>query len=266
MAKTRAIAAARDWTPVCHVDTPGQQEGSTARAPAHDIEGPAPYRARVSGSLRHVIWDFNGTLLDDLQLCLDIIGEMLAAEGLPELTLERYHEVFDFPVRDYYERIGFDVRGARFARLARVFMAHYRERVARCPIHPQVEVALVRLAERGLTHSVLSAAAERLVDSILLERSLRHHFVAVVGLGDDHAAGKVERGRQWLRDAARKGSGFDGPSTLLVGDTTHDAEVARELGVRCALLACGHHGRRRLEATGAPVYASIAELIERLAP
>ena len=57
----------------------------------------------------HVIWDFNGTVLDDMQVGIDSVNEMLAARGLPTLSgVTEYRAAFDFPVEDYYRRLGFD--------------------------------------------------------------------------------------------------------------------------------------------------------------
>ena len=54
---------------------------------------------------RCVIWDWNGTLLDDLQLCLRLLNEMLEEDGCPNrYDLAAYREIFGFPVVDYYRR------------------------------------------------------------------------------------------------------------------------------------------------------------------
>ena len=58
--------------------------------------------------ISHIIWDWNGTLFDDANLCRDIINRMLHARGRATLDAQRYEEAFGFPVRDYYARIGFD--------------------------------------------------------------------------------------------------------------------------------------------------------------
>ena len=53
----------------------------------------------------HIIWDWNGTLLDDAWLCVDVMNGMLRERRLPTRTLDQYKEVFDFPVRNYYETL-----------------------------------------------------------------------------------------------------------------------------------------------------------------
>ena len=55
-----------------------------------------------------ILWDLNGTLLNDLHVAVSIINRMLKQRDLKQLSIEQYLEVFTFPVSDYYEQIGFD--------------------------------------------------------------------------------------------------------------------------------------------------------------
>ena len=58
----------------------------------------------------HIIWDFNGTVLDDVEAGIRSVNDMLAARGLPVITsVAQYRELFSFPVIDYYRRLGLDV-------------------------------------------------------------------------------------------------------------------------------------------------------------
>ena len=80
----------------------------------------------------HVIWDWNGTLLDDVWLCVDIINAMLGRRGVPALDRERYRRIFDFPVPIYYERAGFDFSRETFAAAADEFCDEAARRVGEC--------------------------------------------------------------------------------------------------------------------------------------
>ena len=60
------------------------------------------------GSYKGIIWDWNGTLLNDTKLAVESMNKILLKRGLPVLTVERYKHVFTFPVRDYYQSVGFD--------------------------------------------------------------------------------------------------------------------------------------------------------------
>ena len=81
-------------------------------------------------NIDRVIWDFNGTILDDVDTGIEAVDVLLAKYGLPELkTRERYYEVFGFPIIDYYRRIGFDFEKTDYSILANEWVEIYLEKV-----------------------------------------------------------------------------------------------------------------------------------------
>ncbi len=81
------------------------------------------------GDIDHVIWDWNGTLLNDVPHAVETINFMLEPRGLPLMNIERYREVFSFPVRRYYETLGFDLQAESFAHLCDQFVDRFMVRV-----------------------------------------------------------------------------------------------------------------------------------------
>ena len=51
---------------------------------------------------KHIIWDWNGTLLDDRWLCIEAINKTLTKRNMNTITDNEYVELFCFPVKDYY--------------------------------------------------------------------------------------------------------------------------------------------------------------------
>ena len=52
-----------------------------------------------------ILWDWNGTLLDDVDLCVDALNRLLAGFGYPQrYDHERYRAIFGFPIEEYYVR------------------------------------------------------------------------------------------------------------------------------------------------------------------
>jgi phosphoglycolate phosphatase len=210
----------------------------------------------LADHVEHVIWDWNGTLLDDHAHCVTVINAMLRDEGLPETDAARARALFDFPIVTFYERLGFSLGGGSWERLAVRFIAEYQGGVDGCGLRAHVRAALRGLAARGRTSSILSAAHRASIEPLLDRHGIREYFTDVVALDNHYAGGKVEVGVAWMR--AR---GLDPARTLLVGDTAHDHEVASAMGVGCVLVAGGHHARDRLEACGCPVVDGIDELV-----
>lgn len=208
---------------------------------------------------RHIIWDWNGTLLDDAGLCIHITNGLLESRGLERLDAQRYQRLFDFPVRLYYERLGFDLEAESFEELGTEFIAAYERRRFECRLQAGARNVLEAISARGLSQSILSAYNRRSLEEIVKHHGLDGFFVELVGLDDHYAAGKVAHGRAWIRRMEH-----DPRQVLLVGDTVHDYEVACEIGTDCVLLPCGHHAASRLEACGVPVLLSLPALTEWL--
>ena len=77
---------------------------------------------------KHIIWDWNGTLLDDAKLCVDIMNVVLSRRNMPVISLRQYQELFDFPVVDYYVKLGFDFEKESFEIVGTEFIDYYEER------------------------------------------------------------------------------------------------------------------------------------------
>jgi phosphoglycolate phosphatase len=204
---------------------------------------------------RHVIWDWNGTLLDDLDLCIEVMNGLLCRRGLPLMDRARYHALFDFPVRHYYERIGFDFTRDSFEAISVEFITAYDARRWECRLHAGAAEALAAVRAAGLTQSVLSAYRHETLCEIVAHFGIDGHFTRLLGLDNIYAHSKAALGRAWLAELA-----LPPREVLLVGDTLHDLEVARELGVDCVLVATGHHPAERLRARSDRVLDNLAAL------
>jgi len=204
---------------------------------------------------RHIIWDWNGTLLDDLDLSIDVMNGLLERRGLPRLDRSRYHALFDFPVQRYYERLGFDPGTDSFERLSAEFIAGYDARRFGCALHRGAVEMLAAAARAGVGQSILSAYRGETLREIVAHFGLAPHFTHIDGLDNIHAHGKTALGQTLV---ARLG--LPPREILLVGDTLHDFDVARELGVECALVSAGHHPAARLRRVTARVHPNLPTL------
>lgn len=203
-----------------------------------------------------VIWDWNGTLLDDMEVCRDIMDRMLARRGLPRLPdLARYREIFTFPVREYYALAGLDLEAEPFEALADEYMTDYRASFPRCGLMPGAAQTLDALAALGAAQILVSASRQDDLERQVAQRGLTGRFRAILGVSDQLGGGKGGVAAGYLRK-----NGVDPASVLFVGDTVHDWEMARDLGSRCVLIAAGHQSRARLAATGAAVLDDIRQL------
>jgi phosphoglycolate phosphatase len=205
--------------------------------------------------VRTVIWDWNGTLLDDLDSCVATLNSLRTARALTPLTRAEYRASFGFPVRAFYEATGFDFATHDYQALSRDFIAEYRRRAGEMSVAVGARDVLAKLAAAGILQLVVSAMEATLLGEMLAEHGLLPHLRGFFGTRDHGAGSKVALGVEAVRR-----EGADPATAIVVGDTLHDLELARAIGCRAVLYAGGHQHRPRLEAGGAPVVASFAEL------
>ncbi len=206
----------------------------------------------------HIIWDWNGTLLNDTQACVNTLNRMLQVRNLPTLSVDRYRELFSFPVYDFYNTVGFELDNEDWDELSVTFHDLFRADDS-LALHADTISTLANMRERGYRQSVLSASHQSILDSMICDYQLRDFFQWVRGIDNLYGDSKLSAGRQLVHDM-----GVHGREILLVGDSLHDHEVAQKLGVRCLLVACGHQSHARLALTGNCVLDSIGDVAEIL--
>ena len=199
--------------------------------------------------VRHVVWDWNGTLLDDVEYCLELTNRLLIQRHLTPLGgLEEYRERFSFPVKAYYASLGIGEKD--FVEAAHIWMDAYMADEAVCPLQPGAEETVRETEEKGLSQIILSASKQSHLESQL--RSRPGIACPCYGIRDIYATEK-----QSLAQEVLPALGWTPESTVFVGDTLHDAEVAAALGCGCVLVANGHQSLRRLKTAGVPVCADL---------
>lgn len=239
--------------------------GSTAPVNAPPPAGsPAPHPANTPSPanaappppvspIRQVLWDWNGTLLDDLTYAIGVRNRTFPAFGLPRIgSVAEYHRQFTFPVRRYYERAG--VTDETFVAVAHAWMAEYVRGFDAVPLHGDAVETLARFAAAGVRQAVLSATRRDMLESQIARFPIRAYFTDVLGLSDIYARSKEAVGLDYLARC-----GVPAASTLMIGDTLHDAEVARAMGTGCVLVARGHQSRETLLTAGVPVMDTLLE-------
>ncbi|MBN3036336.1 MAG: HAD family hydrolase [Bacteroidales bacterium] len=215
----------------------------------------------MGARINSIIWDWNGTLLNDVDICLHSINILLKKRGLEELRKERYRDIFTFPVRDYYFRAGFDLDREPFDAIAVEFITLYFDSLPAAPLFEGAEAVLGHFRQRGVQQYMVSAMERESLLSSVDQRGILQKFRRIEGSTDHFADGKLHAGRKLFTEER-----LDPLSTILIGDTLHDMEVARSLGCQCILLPHGHQSSSRLETAGCTIAGNLAELPEILNP
>jgi phosphoglycolate phosphatase len=210
--------------------------------------------------VKTIIWDWNGTLLDDLDLSLESVNVLLKERNIPTLSIEKYKDIFGFPVVDYYVKAGFDFEKEAFEVPAKQYVKLYAAGASELKLFPDVVDTLTFFKENNYRQIVLSAMKDDNLKLMIHNAEISHFFDGIFGIKDNYAREKVSLGKQVVENLK-----LNPAECLMIGDTLHDAEVAEQCGFNCVLFSGGHVSKQRLETKGKKIINSLSELKQIIA-
>ena len=206
-----------------------------------------------------LIWDWNGTILDDTTVCKDIANIMLGERGIPTLPdMDAYRAVFGFPIKSYYEKMGyrFGPGDEPYESVADEFILWYDKLYRTAALRPGIVDFLDRRKGEGYRQVLLSATrCDQLVEQVAAFGDVGDRFEQKLGLTDHYAFSKAALAKAFIES-----EGIPRARALFIGDTDHDFEVSSAIGCPCVLLEGGHQSRARLVKMGVPVLRDLNAL------
>jgi phosphoglycolate phosphatase-like HAD superfamily hydrolase len=203
----------------------------------------------------HLVWDWNGTLLDDLTLVVAATNASLASVGGPSVTADEHRRDFRRPVIAYYEYVlGRRLTEAEFATLDQVFHDAYRRGLDGTTLAEDARDAMAAWAG---TQSLLSMWFHHELVPLVSAHGLHTRLSRVDGLRDVRGGGPKAPHLRAHLDAL----GLKGSDCVLIGDSVDDAHAAREVGAGIILYSGGFTHPERLRATGLPVATTLLEAV-----
>ena len=205
---------------------------------------------------KYIIWDWNGTILDDLQLNLKVENTLLSRRGRKLISgIDEYHEKFQFPIIRFYEELDFDLENEKFEDIAKEYVAEFDDRFYELEVFSDAKDAIGDFKAKGIKQVILSQTEQKWLEKQVEHHNMTNLFNELLGARDIYVKGKVAMALKWIEEC-----NIDAKDVLMVGDTVHDFEVAESIGCDCVLIARGHHSKARLMTTTATVIDSIDEL------
>lgn len=183
------------------------------------------------------------------------MNKVLKKRQMPKIDVEIYRNLFTFPVKEYYESIGFNFEQEDFEVPAMEFIDQYYSNLKIADLHPGAKDVLLFFKNLGLKQLVLSAMEHSNLVASLTDKGIISFFDDISGINNHYAHSKFEMGRDMIKKLGASNS-----EILIIGDTIHDFEVATGLGVDCILVANGHQSRKRLLQVTSNVISSVEEI------
>ena len=205
--------------------------------------------------VENIIWDWNGTIVDDAWVFVSIMNGFLKNNNLPSTSLVAYRKNFCFPIQDYWKNLGFQFNKKDFDRLNKDFISEYQKKLFSPKLHRGIKSLLHYIKKQNVNQFVLSASEQSILNKSINYYNIQNVFKGIFGVDNLNATGKELLGKKLCLKYK-----LNNRKTLLIGDTEYDWRVAQELGCQVILIACGHINYIRLKKTGSLVLENIYEL------
>ena len=204
----------------------------------------------------YIIWDWNGTLIDDVSAAVNALNRMLALRGVAPVTREFYRAHFGFPVRPFYAVVGLDLEKEDWDKICTDFHQFIAEEPNQ-HLRPDALAALQFVHDRGGHQSILSALRQDLLLRDTTREGVQDFLDARFGVDNLDGATKLSRGHDLTTHLKKTGLLVPSQPLFFIGDTLHDAEVGTALGATPILVEGGHQNGDRLRASGHTVVPSL---------
>lgn len=204
----------------------------------------------------HIIWDWNGTLLDDIRASLASVNDMLALRGKQPIDIDFYKECIGVPIIKFYEKV-FELEKEDYSLIIKQYNEGYLHHLSDCALSSGAIEMLEYFSQKGAKQVIVSSSNNEQLLANAEKYGVSDYFEAILGAADFLAGSKIERAAEYL-----KNSGAERGRILVIGDLEHDAQLAEALGADCVLLTSGHENPERLKAANARVIDNLTELKE----
>ena len=212
--------------------------------------------------MTHVVWDWNGTLFDDVEAVVDATSEIFAPYGLGPFGVEDFRAFYTRPIWVAYERLlGRALEDGEWERLDEAWHDSYHRLMARCGLATDARPTIDLLTAAGHTQSLLSMWQHELLIPAVERLGLAAAFQYVEGLRLPHQAGGHKAG-MLIRHLAELG--IDAADVIVIGDSADDALAAQQAGSRAVLYAGGATARAALDQLGVPVVTRLADAVHHI--
>lgn len=209
--------------------------------------------------MKMMIWDWNGTLLNDAECCFHVLNNLCRQRNLnPLKSVDEYRSIFCFPVIRVYEQLGFDFSLESFEEVSVDYTNEYQSTYRNYPLHQDAVVCLKNNLDHGVVNVLLSASQIDILKKQTNEYNCGQYFHEILGLDNIYAHSKVELAKEFISK-----SKLNANDIVWIGDSAHDYECAKECGTHCILVAQGHQTKNTLEATGAIVVDNLLDAMKK---
>jgi len=190
--------------------------------------------------IKHIVWDWNGTLVDDGWLFVELINCVLKKRNMKEISILEYKDTFCFPLEKYYQRLGFNFNVEPYEVPSMEFIRLYNKNKYRPQLYSKAIKLLMSIKHSGIKNYLLSAQNNSSLLALIDFYNISGFFEEILGTDNVHARGKNLLSKRLIDSIGAKND-----EILFIGDTNLDVEIASSENILILAATYGHQSKKR---------------------
>jgi phosphoglycolate phosphatase len=187
--------------------------------------------------IESIIWDWNGTILNDVDNNINAVNMILQKRNLPTISKEEYRRKIKIPIKQFYGDIGLEINDPEtYNLITNDYWEYYNMGFKNnTKINDGIENILGKLKGNGINSYLLSATQHDKLIKQVKDKGMELYFNEIIGNSNYEVKNKLDKAQELVKN---KNIRID--NTISVGDMINDYELAKELGIKCILYSNGH--------------------------
>lgn len=200
---------------------------------------------RLKMQIKHVIFDYNGTITNDAVIGYKSCNHLLEFYGVPTISFERFKQTFILPWIEFYvangvsrDHIEIPTHQAEYRKM------HTMLAKKELNLNESVKETLEFLKSKGISTGLLTVRNKDDLHNELSSLGITDHFDVIIG--EDHLHKDGIEAKKRTEEMIEKLNIKDPKQVLFVGDMIIDIKTARENGFVSAVVPNGWQSKERL--------------------
>jgi phosphoglycolate phosphatase len=187
--------------------------------------------------IESIIWDWNGTILDDVDNNVNAVNMILRKRNLATISKEEYRKKIKIPIKLFYNDIGLETENPEIYNLITTeYWKHYNMGYKNYTrINNSIKNILNILNKTGIKNYLLSATQHDELMKQVEIKDMGKYFKEIIGNNNSEVKNKLDKAKELIEIENIKVD-----NTISVGDMVSDYELAEKLGIKCILYSNGH--------------------------
>ncbi len=210
--------------------------------------------------LDSIIFDFNGTLLDDFDVTYNIEKNIFKSLGYKGFSKKRCKDTFINPINKYYDALGLNSKDYDYKKMNNDFFNEYlKRRKEESHLFKNEKEVLCELKARGFKLYILSATEINLLKEQLEYLKIKDLFTDFIASNDSESKSKIEYGKEFVNK-----HNLNKDNCVLIGDTLHDYECAEEFNIDSIMFLKGHNSKKKLKTLNKKMVKNYKEILKEV--